>query len=129
MRPVAGAFLTSTCTIRAPGGTPGTFNKTIGEYVGGSTPAPHFTGACSVEDLPAAERSLLAADEQIPAVGYLVTLAHNAAPATAVGHVVTITAPGPNGDPTLAGTELRVESIERGSRTWTRALICTENQS
>lgn len=128
-RPTVEATLDTPCSIRPPGGTPGAFDRDQGEYVGGSQHPAHFTGLCTVEDLPAAERAMLAADEQIPAVDYLVTLAVDAAPDTAVGHIVTITAAPPNGTPDLAGRQLTVESIERGSRAFTRALLCSENQT
>lgn len=128
-RPAMEATLDATCSIRAPGGTPGTFDPVTLEYTGGSAAAAHFTGACSIEDLAAGEQQLIAGSEQIPTVGYRVVLAVAAAVQTAVGHIVTVGDPGPNGDPTLAGKQLVVASIERGSRVFTRSLLVTENQS
>lgn len=127
-RPAMDDTLDTPCSIRPPGGTPGTFNPETLEFEGGTAAAAHFTGLCSVEDVPAAERALLSADERIPTVDYLVTLAIDDAPATVVGHIITLGQP-PNGGSALVGVELTVESIEKGSREFTRALLCSENQS
>lgn len=120
--------LDTPCSIRQPGGTPGDFNPTTGEYDGGTAHAPHYVGFCTVEDLPAAERERIAADERIPTVDYMVTLAVTDAPDTKVGHIIAVGTP-PNGGPALAGTELKVESIEKGSREFTRVFLVSENQS
>lgn len=128
-RPVVTKTLQGTCSIRHPGGTPGTFNPETLEYEGGSANAAHFTGPCSLEDLPALVKQTLVAEEQVPTVGYLVTLDWDDAPDTMVDDIVTIGAAGPNGDPSLTGKQLTVRAIERGTRSWSRALLCTENQS
>lgn len=127
-RPITEDTADTPCTIRAPGGTPGTFDPVTGEYTGGTANAPHFIGTCTVEDLPAAERERLAGNERIPTVDYMVTLGVDDALATKVGHIVSLGQP-PNGGTSLAGVQLSVESIEKGSREFSRALLCSENQS
>jgi hypothetical protein len=128
-RPVVDQTHVSVCSIRHPGGTAGTFDPDTLQYVGGTANAAHFAGPCRVEDLPADEQFRVVADEQIPLVGYVVILAYDAAPAAKVDDIVTITTVDDNGDPTLVGKQLVVDSIKRSSLAWERVLICTENQS
>lgn len=127
-RPTTEGTHTSVCTIRHPGRTVGAFDPATGTYPGLAR-AGHYTGPCRVQRLPALEQTPEVADEQVPTVGYIVAVAWDAAPGVAVGDVVTITSPGPNGDPTLAGVDLVVGSFARGSLSWERVLRCTENQS
>lgn len=129
-RPVVEATLQSTCAIRHAGGTTAEdFDRENLVYPEEAAAAAHWTGACTVTDLTDAGGTTLAGDQVIPTATYLVEVAHDAASETAIDDVITITAAGPNADPTLAGVELVVESIGRASRAWTRAFFCTENQS
>lgn len=128
-RPTATAALNATCSIRHTGGTQGTFNAGTGTYTGGSANAAHYTGVCGVADLPAAERALVIASEEVPSVGYRLDLPIDAAPELRVDDIVTITSVDDNGDPSLVGKVLSVESIHRSSLAFNRAAFCTENQS
>ena len=128
-RPTVEAVHKSACTIRAPGGTAGTFDGGTGEYTGQAANTVHYSGPCTIVDLPAFEREQLVASEQIPTVGYLVKVAADAAQQTKVGHIVKITSIGADGPPHLVGVELSVRSLEGEAYAWERALICTQNQS
>lgn len=57
---------------------------------------------------------------------YLVTLLYDA-PTVRVDDEVTVTDPGPNGDPQMAGETLRVIDVHLGSLHWQRNLICEHN--
>lgn len=118
---------TAACSIRHTGGTAA---RPIDQATGRKTITPgavHYTGPCSVTQLT--EQAPDAADETVPTAYYVVGLAWDAAPDTREGDLVTVTAAGPNGDPTLTGKTLRVASIGRDSLSWERIFRCTENQS
>jgi hypothetical protein len=125
-RPVVSQTQTATCTIRPPGGTLGAFDPDTGERP--TTPyAAHYTGTCSVEALGAVEQEAITGSQELTSRIYRVTLDFDAAPDTDIGHLVTIGSVGRNGDPTLAGKTLTVESFVRGTTVWDRELLCSEN--
>lgn len=127
-RTAAATTHTAACTIRHPGGTPGPFDPETGQRP--TTPhPPHYTGPCSALQEPAGEQTPDTADETVPTVDYLVSIGWDAAPEVIVGDLVTITDPGPHGDPTLTGRTLLVDAIGRDSLSWERVLACSENQS
>lgn len=128
-RPTVDATHLSSCNVRHPGGTAGTFNPATGNDDGGSANSPHYTGPCRVEDLPADEQFRVVAGEEVPTVGYAVILAYDAASGVKVDDIVTITGVDDNGDPSLVGKSLVVDSIKRSSLAWERVLVCTENQA
>lgn len=119
-----------TCSIRHPkAGTPGTFNATTGGYVGASTAAAHFTGPCRVTDVIRAKGLRVIASEEIPEAGYMLILAVGDAPEVTVDDIVTFPQVDDNGDPTLVGKTMAVDSIRRSSLSFERVLFCSENQS
>jgi Family of unknown function (DUF6093) len=127
-RPVVEGTQTAACTFRQPGGTRGPFNQTTGEYEITPNPA-HYTGQCRVQMMPALEQDPVTGDEQVPTTTYLVTIGWDAAPDLAVDDLFTVSDAGPNGDPTLAGRDMRVRSFARGSLTWERDIYVTDNLS
>lgn len=125
-RPAVEAALTAACSIRHPGGTAGGFNATTGAST--TTPfAAHYAGPCSVEVLPALEQAAVTGDQQVTTLGYRVTVAYDAAPALKVGDLVTITAVDANGDPSLVGQVLKVQSFARGSVAWERDIYAVDD--
>lgn len=126
-RTTASATHTAACSIRHAGGTTGTINPTTGVRETTANTA-HYTGPCAVTQLPG-DQTPQAGEETVPTTVYTVALDWDAAPAVRVGDIVTITAAGPNGDPTLTGVRLQVDSIDRDSLAWERILRCSENQS
>ncbi|NUS58674.1 MAG: hypothetical protein HOV66_28055 [Streptomycetaceae bacterium] len=127
-RATANRTHTAACTIRHPGGTAGPVDQATGRKAI-TAAAAHYTGACAVVSLPTAGQTPDVADETVTVVTCQVTLAWDAAPDTTEGDLITITAPGPHGDPALAGKTLRVASIGRDSMSWERIFSCTEDQS
>lgn len=117
--PAIAKTLTSSCSIRHPGMTGGTFNATTGKKTGATAEAAHYTGACRVDELSASERMRIVADEEIPEITYSVTLERGAAPDTAVDDIVTVAGLG----------ELAVAWVPDPSLQFSRLLYCTENQS
>lgn len=125
-RTVAVKTMTATCTIRRPGGTKGAFNSTTGTYP--ITPnAPHYTGPCRIQVLPIMSGQRDTAEEQITVAGYLVTVELDASAETLVDDVLTVTAPGDNGDPLLLDRDLVVSGIALGSLAWERDLTCIDS--
>lgn len=125
-RPVVEATYTAACEIRHPGGTAPTFNATTG--ASSSTPnAAHYAGPCDVEVLPALEQAAVTGDQQVTTLGYRVTVAYDAAPQLKVGDLVKITAVDDNGDPTLVGQVLKVQSFARGSVAWERYIYVVDD--
>lgn len=129
-RPAAGATHTAECSIRRPGAaSAGGINPATG-VKNLSTHAPHYTGPCSYSPKArSAGADLIAADESIPTYDVVVGLGFDAAPLLAAGDIVTITDPGPGGDPSTVGTELRVEFIDRDSLSIEQLVLCSEDQS
>lgn len=128
LRTRADATHTSTCSIRHLGGTAGAFNEATGKKDLIPFPA-HFTGACLVERLPASETDPVAGDEQVPTLTFTVAVGAEDAPATVTGDLILVTAVDGNGDLSLVGKTLTVDSIDRDSITAERVFRCSENQS
>lgn len=125
-RPVVAGTLTATCEIRHPGGTQGDFDPTTGTRP--TTPHPaHYAGPCRVQVLPALEQEALTGDQQVTTVGYRVTITYDDAPELDVDDLVKITAVDDNGDPTLVGQVLKVQSFARGSLAWERDISCVDD--
>lgn len=128
LRTRADATHTTTCSIRHTGGVVGSFNEATGKK--DVIPfAPHFVGACLVERLPASETDPVAGDEQVPTLTYTVAVGAEDALSTVTGDLVTFTAVDDNGDGTLVGKVMTVDSIDRDSITAERVFRCSENQS
>lgn len=130
-RPVVEKTMTGTCTIRRPGGTGKSFDpETRATTI---TPhAAHYEGPCRVQMLPLFGRASDAADQPVANQGYLVTITWDAAGDAvplSVDDIVTVTAVEENGDPSLVDRTLIVGGITRGTLTWERDLLCTENLS
>lgn len=116
---------TATCTIRHPGGTRGAFNTATGSYA--TTPFdPHYTGDCWVEVLPLADQQLVAADESVTQVKYLVVVDLAGSETTQVGDLVELATVDANGDPLLVGRALQVQAFARGAMAWQRNLLCSD---
>lgn len=125
-RTVVEAALTGTCEIRHPGGTPGVFDPVTGTKP--VTPFPaYFTGPCTVQVLPALEQQAMSGGQQVTTVGYRVTVAYDAAAALKVGDLVKVTAVDANGDPTLVGQVLKVQSFNRGTVAWERDIYAVDD--
>ncbi len=132
-RPVVAATFTATCSIRHPGGTPGVFNPVSGTRP--ITPHPVFhTGPCRVQVLGSISGQVstpVTAEQEISTINYRVSVDWDAVTSGAddifVDDLVTFSAVGRNGDPTLVGRTLTVRGITRGSLVWSRALTCTDS--
>lgn len=124
-RPVVDATLTGECTIRHPAAkpTPGDLDPETGTYPDTGQATPHFTGACRVQVLLTDSRVETAGD-QVTVAGYLVVVSQTATEVR-VGDIVAITAVDDNGSPALAGRELRVTGVARGTLTWEQDLTCS----
>jgi hypothetical protein len=117
----------STVRIGPAGGTP---TRNPGTRQMETTPAqPVYVGrasimlASAIGGLPGAPAVVV--EDEVSAISYEVTLPYAASAAVAVGHDVTVDDSDP--DPALAGQMLRVVSIERGSRRFSRVLLATLN--
>jgi hypothetical protein len=86
-------------------------------YVGRAT----LMLASAVGGLPG--QPTVVVEDEVSVVAYEVTLPHAASTAVQVGHVITVDNADP--DPALAGRSLRVASVERGSRRFSRVLLAT----
>lgn len=118
---------TATVTLRAPGGTPGTFDPATGTRP--STPfGAYYTGTARIQSLAGTggEVDRLVAEQQVSTMDYAVTL-NSAVTGVQLGHLVRITAVDDNGDTTLVGRDLTVEAVLRGSLHWERRLLCTDD--
>lgn len=116
---------TATVALRPPGGTPGVFDPATGTKP--NTPFPtYYTGTARIQVLDAGEQDRVVAEQQVSTLGYAVTLDHEVS-GIELGHLVRITEVDDNGDATLVGRDLTVESIERGSLHWERRLLCTDD--
>lgn len=125
-RPVVEAAFTASCEIRHPGGSSTSIDPVTGQTV--RTPFPaHYAGPCSVEILHALEQEALTGDQQVTTLGYRVTITFDAAPQLRVDDLVKITAVDDNGDPTLVGQALKVQSFARGSLAWERDINCVDD--
>jgi len=126
-RPVTAKTMTATCSIRHPGGTPGEFDPETGTTP--VVPYPPHAPALStrIQVLSLQDQEAIAGDEQVSTVAYLVTIDATAAAELALDDLVKVDTVDANGDPTLVGRELSVDSLTRGSLVWERDLICTDN--
>lgn len=116
--------MTAVCTIRLPGAVQGPWNATTGQYT--STPhAPYYTGPCRVQQLHQ-PNEVSAGEQRVSTHDYLVPVPA-AVTAVELGHILTVTAGGPDLDPSLIGRLLTVTDIQRGSLTWERDLTCTDD--
>lgn len=129
-RPVVNDTFGATIAVRRPGGTPGEFDPETGQTT--TTPHDaHYTGGARIQVLPALDQERVTGDQEVTTLGYRVAVAHDAAvePAdgtSVVGCLVLVTAVDANGDASLVGRTLTVESLERGSLAWERDLIVTD---
>jgi len=124
-RPIVEATFTAECQIRHPGGTP-TFDPGTGTTT--TLPlAPHYTGGCRVQVLPALEQEAVTGDQEVTTLGYRITVAYDAAGELAVDDLVKFTTVDDNGDPTMVGRTMRVRSFARGSLAWERDIYCTDS--
>lgn len=88
-------------------------------YVGAAT----LMLASAVGGLPG--QPAVVVEDEVAEVAYEVKLPYAASALVQVGHDITVDATDP--DPMLAGQVLRVASIERGSRRFSRVLLATLN--
>lgn len=116
---------TATVTLRRPGGTRGAFDRASGTYP--MTPnAVYFTGPARIQVLADTAQVALVAEQESSSLRYAVMLDH-AASGIQLDDLCTVTAVDDNGDASLVGRDLTVESIARGSLHWERRLICTDD--
>lgn len=126
LRPTLEATHTTTITWRHPGATTvGTFDPdSLGKE---TTPTGAYaTGTARVQVLSPAGQDVLVAEDEVQVVGYQVTVDVDTTDYL-VGDIGKVTAVDTDADPTLAGKELRIESVARGSHVFERVLICVEN--
>lgn len=120
---------TAQCGLRHPGAASGAFDPATGTYPG--TPnAAYWTGTARIQAAPVfggGERD--AAGEPITTVAYLVAVdldADDPVDQIRAGDLLDLTSLDGNGDQTLAGRTLTVQSIARGSLAWERDLVCVD---
>jgi len=127
LAPVVAKTRTGWCVVRRPGGTAKAFDHTTLTTTRAPFP-PHHIGSCSVDVRRAADTE--AGEQPATTQTYLVTLDQMDATTVApivVDDIVTVTDPGTNGSPSLAGVDLVVTSVERGTLTWELVLTCVEH--
>lgn len=127
-RPVVVKTMTGTVSIRRPG-TKSTFDPATGATTA-TEYEPHHIGPARLQVLSLADQEALAGGQEVSTVAYLVTVEHDAATAGidfGLGDLVKVDAVDDNGDSTLVGRELTVESLTRGSLVFERDLYCTDN--
>lgn len=124
-RPILTGTHTATVTLRRPGGTAGSFDPITGSRP--VTPfTAYYTGAARVQVLSPTEQESLAGEQEVSTLRYSVTLDHEVT-GVQLDDLLRITEVDDNGDTTLVGRDLAVESIERGSLHWERRLLCSDN--
>lgn len=105
--------------IGKPGG-PSAWNEGLGRTV--TQPAdPVYVGAAELMVVTDTTRALTVVEDPVKQRVYEVTLPYAASALIEVDHVVFVQAGDP--DPMLAGRDLRVAQIERGSRRFSRVLL------
>lgn len=120
--------MTATVSFRHPGGTPGTFDPDTGKTPVVPYP-PYYTGPSRIQAMSTTAQQALSAEEQIARLSYLVTVPWDGAGGPddfAVDDLAHVDAVDANGDPTLVDRELTLTSVVRGSLTFERDLICTD---
>lgn len=121
--------MTATCSLRLPGGTPGEFDPETGTTPTTPHPAYH-SGRCRIQAMSTREHEALVAEQEVRTLAYLVTVEWDAATTAEqdieVDHLVHIDTVGPHGDPTLAGKDMLIRSVVRGSLVFERDLVCTD---
>lgn len=129
-RIVMASTRTGTCSLRHPGAATGPFNPTTGTYPGAQH-AAYWSGTCRVQVQPVfggGEKDT--AGEAVTEVAYLVAVdldADDPADEIRIGDLLTVSALDDNGDPTLVGRGLTVQSVARGSLAWERDLVCVDH--
>jgi hypothetical protein len=120
---------TGQCGLRHPGAATGAFDPATGTYPGAERTA-YWTGSCRIQATPIfGGRPEDAAGEAITTVAYLVAVdldADDPADQLRVGDLVRVSALDDNGDQTLIGRDLTVQSIARGTLAWERDLVCVD---
>lgn len=128
-RPVIAKTLGATIAFRHPGGTTGPLDPDTDQPTYVPNP-PYQTGKCRIQVLARADQQKTdVADQPVQKVGYLVvvdTTDEDLAHPITVDDLGDITAVDANGDPTLVGRTLVVDSIARGSIVWERDIYCTD---
>lgn len=112
----------ATVTLRRPGGTGGTFNRTTGQYDGQTPNVAYYTGLARIQVLPAIQQETQAAEQELSTLAYAVML-DDAIGSIQLDDLVKVTAMDDNGDAALVGAELQVSAVEGGSLHWERRLI------
>lgn len=127
-RPVSAGAMTATVEIRPAGGTPGAFNDTTGKRDPATPFAAHYTGPARIQPQPVlGTQQTISGGQEISSLTYLVAIELAGADGCKVGDLVKVTAVDDNGDPTLVDRTLTVEGVARGSLSWERDLVCTDD--
>lgn len=128
-RVVMAGTRTAQVALRHPGAATGDFDPATGTYPGAQN-AAYWTGTARVQASPVFGGGAKdIAGEAVTEVAYLVAIdvtADDPAGALQVGDLVDVTALDDNGDLSLVGRTLTVQSIARGSLAWERDLVCVD---
>lgn len=129
-RQVLDTTRTATVTLRRPGGTAGTFDRDLGEWVGGSANAPYYGAGATepnarIQVMPTvgSDQVRELVEQDVSTLAYSVLL-DDAVDGVQLKDVLTVTGMDDNGDQALIGQDLVVASIESGSLHWERKLVC-----
>lgn len=124
-RPVANATHTCTISMRRPGGTKGAFDPAPSTYP--VTPsAPYYTGKARIQMVSDSDLKRLIAGQDIGTLAYRVSIDHNVG-GIELEDLVTITAIDENGDASLVGRSLTVDTVTRSSLHWERVMVCIDD--
>lgn len=129
-RNVMAGTRTGACELRHPGAATGPFDPDTGKYPGAPNDA-YWTGTCRIQAAPVFGGGQEdTAGEPVTTVAYLVAVdleADDPSDQVRVGDLLTVTGLDDNGDPTLVGRDLPVQSIARGTLAWERDLVCVDH--
>lgn len=114
------AVATASTVMIGPAGGASAWNEGLGRTVTAAA-APVYAGPAAVMVVTDTTRALTVVEDPIKQRVYEITLPHDATALIEVEHVVFVQAGDP--DPMLAGRDLQVAQIERGSRRFSRVLL------
>lgn len=124
-RPVAEGGMTCQVTVTRAGTGEGTYDEATGH----TTPAADTavaSCAARIQARAASDRVSRIGDQDVTFRGYLVQVPIDAGDIH-VSDQLEVTTVGPDDDPQLLGTVLRVVDVMYGSLTWARDLVCEDD--
>lgn len=129
-RAVVAKTRTGCCELRHAGSTPGEFDPSNGTYPDAQEHPAYWSGTCRIQVAPIFGGGQEdAVGEPVTTVGYLIAVdldADDPADEVRVGDLVKVTVLDDNGDQSLVGRDLTLQSVARGTLAWERDLVCVD---